>query len=148
MDIIFDIDGTLTDAEHRRHLVSGPGKKDWPKFLDLAGEDTPRADILVLAKMLHGAGARLILTSGRYERYRQMTTSWFLHHAGEWLAERPLFMRADGDSRPDDVIKPEMLAAMRAHGFNPRLAIDDRSRVVKAWRAAGLTCLQCAEGDF
>jgi hypothetical protein len=148
MDIIFDIDGTLTDAAHRRHLVSGPGEKNWPRFLDLAGEDAPRVEMIRLASMLHSAGARLILDSGRYERYRAMTVSWFLHHAGPWLAERPLFMRADGDSRSDDIIKPEMLAAMRAQGFMPSMAIDDRDRVVKAWRAAGLVCLQSAEGDF
>lgn len=28
------------------------------------------------------------------------------------------------------------------------LAIDDRNRVVKAWREAGVPCLQVAEGAF
>ena len=33
MNIIFDIDGTLMDIEHRRHFVSG-SKKDWKSFVD------------------------------------------------------------------------------------------------------------------
>jgi DNA transposition AAA+ family ATPase len=32
--------------------------------------------------------------------------------------------------------------------YNVRFAIDDRDRVVDAWRDLGLVCLQCAPGDF
>ena len=148
MDIIFDIDGTLTDPSHRRHLVEGPGKKNWPRFLELAGEDPPRGDMINLAIMLQKGGARLVLATGRYEHHRAMTESWLAHHGKDSFARVPLFMRENGDSRGDDVIKIEMLGKIRSAGFTPLVTIDDRDRVVKAWRAAGLTCLQCAEGDF
>lgn len=148
MDVIFDIDGTLSDTAHRQHFLAGPGKKDWPAFFARMADDPPHPHIVTLARMLHGAGARLILASGRFERHRRTTATWLEKHAGSWLAERPLFLRADGDNRADDVVKVEYLAKMRSAGFDPVMAIDDRDRVVRAWRAAGLVCLQCAEGNF
>jgi hypothetical protein len=59
-----------------------------------------------------------------------------------------LFMRADGDYRPDDIIKEEIFFAKIAPNYNVRFALDDRNRVVSMWRRIGLTCLQVADGDF
>ena len=42
----------------------------------------------------------------------------------------------------------ELLEQMRLDGWDPGMAFDDRSRVVKAWREAGIPCAQVAEGDF
>jgi hypothetical protein len=36
----------------------------------------------------------------------------------------------------------------RIDGFEPIMVFDDRNRVVKALRAAGVPCAQVAEGDF
>ncbi|MGE0723209.1 MAG: polynucleotide kinase [Alphaproteobacteria bacterium] len=148
MDVIFDIDGTLADVSHRVHHLRGPGRKDWPAFFAGMADDLPRTQIVTLARMLDAAGARLILCSGRYESHRRTTRDWLVRHAGDWLAGRPLYLRADGDQRADDVVKIELLQCMRLDGFDPVMAIDDRDRVVRAWRRAGLVCLQCAEGDF
>lgn len=57
-------------------------------------------------------------------------------------------MRAAKDYRDDGIIKIELFALMREDGYDPKIAFDDRDRVVKAWRDAGLTCFQCAEGNF
>ena len=59
-----------------------------------------------------------------------------------------LYMRPIGDRRDDDIIKIEILAQLKQEGYLPIMVFDDRNRVVKAWRAAGLCCAQVAEGDF
>jgi hypothetical protein len=59
-----------------------------------------------------------------------------------------LYMRPARDSRDDGIVKSELLDRIIADGYEPWLAIDDRDRVVEMWRARGLTCLQCAPGDF
>lgn len=148
MDVIFDIDGTLADVSHRVHHLSGPGRKDWGAFFAGMADDLPRTQIVTLARMLNAAGARLILASGRFESHRATTRGWLVRHAGDWLAERPLYLRPNNDHRSDDVVKLDLLQCMRLDGFDPVMAIDDRDRVVRAWRAAGLVCLQCAEGNF
>ena len=64
------------------------------------------------------------------------------------LPDMPLYMRADGDFRSDDIIKAELLAKVRADGYEPIMAFDDRNQVVRMWRANGVPCAQVAEGDF
>ena len=50
--------------------------------------------------------------------------------------------------RSDDIVKFELLEQILEFGYEPILVLDDRDRVVKMWRAAGLRCLQVAPGDF
>ena len=54
-----------------------------------------------------------------------------------------------GDYTADDVLKRQWLDGMLAEDRD-RLycAFDDRDRVVKMWRNAGVTCLQVAAGEF
>jgi hypothetical protein len=59
-----------------------------------------------------------------------------------------LYMRRDGDHRPDDIVKREMLQQMRVDGWSPIMAFDDRNQVVEMWRANGVPCAQVASGDF
>jgi len=57
-------------------------------------------------------------------------------------------MRSVGDHTDDGVLKPSWLSDGTIPRERVHLAIDDRNRVVKAWRDAGIPCLQIAEGDF
>lgn len=59
-----------------------------------------------------------------------------------------IYMRKTGDRRPDDVVKEEMIQRMRDDGLEPYVVFEDRKRCVDMWRRNGITCLQCAEGDF
>jgi hypothetical protein len=45
-------------------------------------------------------------------------------------------------------VKKALLEQIHVDGFSPWLVLDDRDAVVKGWRNLGLTCLQCAPGDF
>ncbi|MGH9121886.1 MAG: hypothetical protein ACRDYC_08055, partial [Acidimicrobiales bacterium] len=36
--VIFDLDGVLSDAAGRQHLIEG-GRRDWDAFFDACGED-------------------------------------------------------------------------------------------------------------
>lgn len=144
--IIFDMDGTLSDPTHRRHFVQREvGSKDWKSWNDRMGDDPPNVPIVALARLFHNADTKVIVCTGRHERYRRVTETWLLLH--EVPAHR-VYMRPDRDDRPDHVVKLELLAKIRGDGFEPQLVVDDRSSVVAMWRSAGLTCLQCAPGDF
>lgn len=145
MDIIVDIDGTLADIAHRLHFIRSEGKPDWDSFFDACGSDEPITPVVALTACLSARPNTVIYCSGRTERVRNTTESW-LKRVGLW--PKHLYMRADGDHRPDDIIKRELLARIRADGFDPVLAIDDRKRVVDMWRAEGLICAQVAEGEF
>jgi hypothetical protein len=48
--------------------------------------------------------------------------------------------------RSDVKAKREMLRGVDKDKI--LFVVEDRSRVVEMWRSEGLTCLQCAHGDF
>lgn len=142
--VIFDLDGTLALIDHRRHHVE---KKptDWPAFYEGIPDDLPNIPVINTLHGLMAVGYVGLICSGRPEDYRDVTESWLIEH--QVNCER-LYMRPSGDYRSDVDIKLEMLAEIRAEGYDPMLACDDRNRLVKMWREQGLVCLQAAEGDF
>lgn len=141
--VIVDIDGTLSDAAHRQHLVRGP-KKQFDEFYDLCDGDGLQNHIAVVVNLLSPT-YKIILVSGRVERTREITVAWMKKH---WVWYDELFMRPDGDYRPDDVLKEEILDRDIIPRWHPIMAFDDRDRVVAMWRRRGIPCLQVAEGAF
>lgn len=142
--VLFDLDGTLADNEHRRHFISGE-EEDWRSYNDRMAYDRPNRPIVELAQELHAAGYPLIMVTGREEKFRTVSLDWLdLQH----VPCDGLYMRATGDFRDDSVVKSELLDQIIAAGFKPWLVVDDRKRVVDMWRQRGLTCLQCAAGEF
>ena len=141
---IFDIDGTLADLSHRLHHIQKQ-PKDWRSFFAAVGDDLPIAHICKLAIDLASAGATIIYVSGRSDECRPATERWLAQHG---LPLSAVYMRAEGDHRGDDIVKAELLADLRSHGYEPVMAFDDRNRVVKQWRDNGVPCAQVADGDF
>ena len=121
--IIFDIDGTLADLTHRRHLVTGHGKPDWKTFMDKMVDDPPLADMCWLAELLgdhplvDSGQLSLFLFSGRSETHRKETETWLSSNVPEYFKARTaLFMRGEGDFRADTLIKKDMLREVQARG--------------------------------
>lgn len=136
--IIFDLDGTLADCRHRLHHVT-QYPKNWKAFFEGISDDVPNPAIAKLLAACIQAGEQVILCSGRPEDYRATTEAWLRERANVlWL---PLYMRPAGDQRQDAVVKLELLEKIKADGFNPILAIDDRPQVVEAWKSAGIPVL-------
>jgi FMN phosphatase YigB (HAD superfamily) len=143
--VIFDIDGTLADNWHRQHLVQ-KDKPDWDEFFEKMSEDTLNKPVAALYELVRNSGQyKTLLVSARPERYREMTEFWF---ADQGLSFEMLYMREDGDRRPDYQVKKEMLDKILADGHEILFVVDDRTQTVNMWRENGITCLQCAEHDF
>ncbi|MEI4472797.1 phosphatase domain-containing protein [Frigidibacter sp. MR17.24] len=145
--VIFDIDGTLAefDAPRLGHLVHGEDKQ-WDAFHDEMSRAATIEPVARLLARLRAQGERIVLCSGRPEGWRHRTEAWL---AAAGIETDAIYLRrADEDRAPDPEVKRTALARIRADGYRPWLVVDDRSSVVAFWRAAGLTCLQCAPGDF
>lgn len=143
--VIFDIDGTLADIQHRRSFLDGD-RPDWARFNAAMGDDTPNLPIVNLYRTLWASGAYdLQIVTGRNEAFRKVTETWLTWNEIEF---NRVLMRADKDNRPDNIIKGEILEQLRAEGRDIAFAVDDRQQVVDMWRANGVTCLQCDVGDF
>lgn len=141
---IFDIDGTLADLTHRLHHIQKQ-PKDWEKFFAACSGDAPIQHICRLACDLN-ASSPIVLVSGRSDRVRVETDYWLKVIGG--IIHSALYMRNDGDHRPDNIVKGELLDKLIADGWKPLMAFDDRNQVVKMWRERGIPCAQVADGDF
>lgn len=145
--VIFDIDGTVANNEHRQYFLEQT-PKDWDGFFEAMDKDEPVDSIVDLVLTLGFLGAKIVFCTGRPEKYRNTTFSWLRKYMGEVGLNATLLMRPDGDFRPDHEVKKEMLDKLRADGHKIWFVVDDRNSVVDMWRSNGVTCLQCAEGDF
>lgn len=142
--IVFDIDGTLANITHRRHLVEAR-PKDWKAFNDGMVFDEPHDDVTDLLYLFYAQGYRIVLCTGRDEDYKQVTRDWLFKHDIPFDA---IYMRKSKDRRGDDIIKVELLEEIRRDFGEPWLWFDDRNRVVDAIRAQGVRVMQVAPGDF
>lgn len=140
--VIFDIDGTLADISQRIHHIRNR-PKNWDAFNAGMAKDKAIHSMIRLCNILYTAGLHIILCSGRDERNRPETVEWLKQQGVNY---HELWLRKDNDKRQDAVIKREMLQNVDKSRI--LFIVEDRSRVVEMWRSEGLTCLQCAPGEF
>lgn len=153
--VIVDVDGTLSNNDHRQRFLdkekySGMTEDDrWECFFSLCFLDSPKIATIETVTALYKAGHRIVIFTGRPEKYREPTREWLNFHQVPFSA---LYMRPDEDRAPDHEVKEKMLSKMYMDsGFSKHdvmLVLDDRQSVVDMWRRLGLTCFQVAPGDF
>lgn len=131
--VVCDLDGTLA-------LMNGRGPYEGEK----CDTDLPNPPVVELVRRLADRD-QIIFVSGRFDAVREKTCAWLREHVG---FTAPLFMRADGDTREDSIIKREIYEREILGSYNVRFVLDDRNRVVEGWRRLGLTCFQVADGNF
>ena len=142
--VIFDIDGTLADAEHRRHFVQQT-PKDWKSFFAAQHLDKAKPNVRWLLHKMQEIDVPILIVTGRDEEYRELTLRWLT--MGNIEPDR-FWMRPRGDRRQDFEVKEEIYRKYIEPEFNIMLVIDDRDSVVAMWRRLGLECWQVAAGDF
>lgn len=164
--VIVDMDGTLALIDHRlkyvRDLPEGV-KKDWNKFFDYDEIMRDRLNVPVfdMVRGLYAIGYKVLIVSARpRKKAGKATIDWLSSEGIRHIADpddgimyyHGLYMRGDTfngkDMRDDSVVKTELLARIRADGYDPTIAIDDRQRVVDCFRKAGLLVAQVAPGNF
>jgi len=142
--IIFDVDGTIADVEHRRHFVNG--NNDWDSFRKETVNDTPVQWVCDIAKRFIAQGDDVAFFSARNESEREITEK----QISQWIGDghKGVFLRPNGDYTPDDEFKSALADKFIDMGGKIDLIFDDRQKVVDMWRAKGFTVVQVAEGDF
>ena len=150
MDIIFDIDGTLYDHNHRlKYLFSNP--PNWERFKSDIHLDTKISEINDLLISLN-KDHRIIFCTGRDRSLEEVTITQILklyENSSIYIDKTKilLYMRAVSDMRQDDAVKQDLLKDMHNDGLDPKVVFEDRKSVVNMWRNNGLICLQVAEND-
>jgi hydroxymethylpyrimidine pyrophosphatase-like HAD family hydrolase len=147
MLIVFDIDGTLANIEHRLHHVRSK-PKNWAAFDAGIPNDKVNLPVAEAFHSLRDAGHDIVFASGRNERSRDATVDW-LDRKNFWCVDSSkLYMRKADDFRSDDIVKREMLdQIITDFGKKPDMVFDDRPRVVRMWRDAGIFVFNVYQGE-
>jgi predicted kinase len=123
---IVDVDGTLADI-----IPGGRSPYDFTRVL----EDEVHEHVARLVRMLHAQGKQILITSGRSDASQADTEVWL--QAND-IPYDYVFMRKDGDSRKDSIIKREIFDEHIRQQFNVEGVLDDRLQVSITWHQLGL----------
>jgi hypothetical protein len=136
--IICDIDGTLALLGERNPYDASRSEED-----DL---NNPIANILEVYSHQTLFPLRILIVTGREEKYRPQTERWLASHH---IRYEQLYMRCTGDRRKDTVMKREVYENHIQGKYEVLFVLEDRDQVVEMWRKQlGLTCLQVEYGNF
>ena len=136
--VVFDLDGTLSSAKHRMHLLPSRENRDdtsaWNAFNMAAGDDTPRYDNIDVLNALYHCYDIVILT-GRSDIAKDVTEKWLKRHK---VFYDKLIMRESTDYRKDIEFKEDELRKLDLKDI--LCCFDDLEHVAKHIRSLGVTC--------
>lgn len=141
--VVVDLDGVVSDATHRQHLVTG-GRRAWDEFFEACGADPVIAEVARLVSLLD-PGLVVVLLTGRPLGVRVLTLDWLERVDLRWDV---LVMRDSGDYSASRAFKRRSVAELRAAGFELRLALDDDRRNCEMFRSEGLPCVYLHSGYY
>lgn len=147
---VFDIDGTIANAEHRIHHLRNNGeKKDWKSFFEKMGEDPPFSPMIALINAIESSNSKennhVVLQTGRPEKYRYQTGKW-IADVGLRNSYELLLMRQERDMRDNVSVKMSFLDFLMDHynvDESSFLWFEDSVRVVKALNKVRVLTLSC-----
>ena len=151
--IVCDLDGTLCNHTPRMHLAAAG---DWDAYHSGLQQDEINPAV---QWFLSNTDLPLLFLTGRPEPYRGETIAWLARHEFYENDEfEALLMRGKMQGGSDTVVKAELLKgwleefgdAKGFEGIKPEeiLILEDRDKMVAAWRDLGYNCWQVAEGSF
>lgn len=127
---LFDLDGTLSDANGRNMFT--------PTHEEVLA-DLPIEPVIKVLQALWDKYP-VVFLSGREDTYQAATEEWIKRHiTGDTDKEIVLYMREKGDFRRDSVIKREILKREILPHYHVLAAFDDRLQVLReCWNTEGV----------
>jgi len=136
--VIFDMDGTLANVTSIRHLLhaetNGKGYKDFHAFHRESVNVPAHPEVVSQAQVNHLLGNANIIVTARGQMWARHTAFWLAMHN---IPSDAMFMRKQGDSRPDTEVKKDILDAIRC-SWNVIHAVDDNPAVIALWQSEGI----------
>lgn len=131
--ILVDVDGTLAHMQGRHPY-------DWKRVKEDVVDDTVRELVEMYSNYYH-----IIVLTGRDGVCYKDSQEWLELNR---IPFDKFYSRAEGDNRPDHIIKRELYDEHIAGKYYVRAFIDDRQQVVDMWRDMGFKVFQVADGNF
>jgi hypothetical protein len=144
--IVIDIDGTCTNEQHRtKHAQNG----DWATYFSMLHQDTPNEDVVAALRMFQTSLIGLLSLTGRPEQYRPATLEWLEQYD---VPFDYLLMRPDDNRESAEILKlrqlEEFFGSKESVLRHVLFALEDRDKIVKAFRQYGIPTWQVREGGY
>ena len=141
--VVFDLDGVLSDASGRQHLLERP-YQDWEAFFAACGDDPVIAEVARLLDVL-APDLRVVLLTARPIRVQRQTVDWLRQEGLRWDL---LIMRDYGDYGASREFKRRTVDELRSAGFDLQLAFEDDRRNVEMFHHEGVPCIYIHSGYY
>ena len=141
--VVFDMDGVLSDASGRQHLLDRP-YRDWDAFFEACGDDPLIDEVGVLLGALDPS-FQVVLLTARPIRVRPHTLDWLERMGLRWDL---LIMRDYGDYGASRDFKRRTVDELRTFGFELHLAFEDDRRNVEMFHREGVPCIYIHSGYY
>ena len=143
--ICWDLDGTLCQISPEYFVYIKTHPKNWDAFHCHIPYDKPVLQVKFLYDLIQNhANVRNIITTARQEKYREDSEAWLKKENFNYTE---MFMRDDYDTRPDFIVKQEMLELITAKYGKPFMAFDDRNQVLDMWQVNGVFTMDVSQGQ-
>lgn len=146
-NIIFDLDGTLTDARPFDYLLD-QSPKLWDEWNRKTFEHEIWSELEFKFRLHYIGGDKVHIITARADNCRIYTENWLRKHDLAHL-HCGLYMRAAGDKRPDFIIKEEIIHFLKQNAsiyFD--IAYDDRLEVLEMYKRNGIQAIHVKDGKI
>lgn len=143
---VFDIDGTISNNEHRKHLLPNCNlhlTSSWSEYNKACSNDEPIATMINMMNSLAEASHVYIMTS-RSDEVEYETVKWLNDNNVEYDY---LFMRNRHDNRKDYLIKEGWLERLSDRCKDGVIIFEDNPQVIKHLRKCGYKVMAVCEYD-
>ena len=138
---VFDLDGTLVNVDSIRYLVETTSP-NYNEFHLRSVDCPPFYDVLKLLKQFHDLHIKVILVTGRQEKYRKLTDFWLATHN---ITIDELIMRPERFSGSKLQFK-ELIFRNIIKAYEVIAVFDDDEDLLNLWRQISPTKLvKCPE---
>lgn len=162
MNIICDLDGTIALDHKRNHFLHAercpknkstdhtltcvcmPDERRWTEYFYACDTDEPCGAVISILRAME-AFTKIYILSGRSMLVHEKTLKWLEKH---YVPYNYLQMRSQDDRTADDELKLNWADTLGLTPVNTHFVLEDRTRVVDAWRVKGFRCFQVAQGNF
>lgn len=136
---IFDLDNCISNDSWRKDIIDfkteGMHNERWHEYHTLC--DLDRIENAHMIEQEASEGNKIVIITGRPERYRNKTIGWLNAHNIEFHS---LLMRGDKDKRTSADVKKELL--LRFCNDNApveiQVAFDDRQDIIDTYKEIGV----------
>ena len=168
--IVWNLDGTLANCEHRLHFIREPDmwianpefvknpmqssimtnpewrnfKPNWNAFYEACDKDKPIRAVCDILRDL-SCEYDYEIWSGRCESVRDKTEKWIQDYLYCTFNSDKLRMRPIGDYTPDDQLKERWLYEALAKGEKIDFVFDSDAASISMWKSRGVFVFDCRQ---